>query len=270
VSYYPDGPRRAVLFDASAPNVARMYDYWLGGKDNYEADREAADRITALIPEAPAVCCQNRAFLERVVRFLVADAGIRQIIDIGSGLPTMSNTHQIAQAAAPGTRVMYADNDLVVVNHAAALLADEETVIAVDGDIRLPMGILANPRVTKFLDFSEPVAVLMLAILHFIPDEDDPWRVAGEFRDAMPAGSYLAVSHVTDIAVTAHAREGAREIYAGSNAPVTPRSLAQVQRFFGGFTLIDPYITDVSGWRAARPFTAYSRPLLLGGAGRKP
>src|SRR6266498_1582061 len=173
---------------------ARMYDYYLGGKDNFPADREAADQALAASPAVRDMARQNRAFLQRVVRFLARDAGIRQFIDIGAGLPTQGNVHEIAQAITPDARVVYVDNDPIVVVHSDALLAGHNTT-AIKADLREPNVILEHPEVREVIDLDQPVAVLLVAVLHFLQDADDPVGVVARLRDAMAAGSYLAISH---------------------------------------------------------------------------
>ena len=188
-----EGGRPGAGIDASVPNVARIYDYWLGGKDNFAADREAADRQARAIPQLPWLARQNRDFLRRTVLFLAA-AGITQFLDIGSGLPTNQNVHEVAQAVNPDARVVYADIDPVVVNHAQALLSGKR-VAAVRGDICRPEDILGAPEVRRLIDFGEPVAVLALAVLHVIPDEAGPAAAMARLREAMAPGSYLVISH---------------------------------------------------------------------------
>ncbi|MFA1543205.1 SAM-dependent methyltransferase [Actinomadura monticuli] len=239
----PDGVNAAV------PNGARIYDYMLGGKDNYEADRRAADQMIAANPAAPLTAQANRGFLGRAVRHLAADRGIRQFIDIGAGLPTQQNVHQVAQAAAPGSRVVYADYDPVVVAHADALLATTDHVRVIKGDLRRPREILGDPGTRALLDFTEPVAVLLVAILHFIGPDEDPHGIVASLRDALPSGSHLVVSHTVSDSpdeVMAAAQRGFR----ASGAPLTPRTRAEIERFFDGFDLIEPGLADVRTWRA--------------------
>jgi S-adenosyl methyltransferase len=184
-------------FNASVPNVARIYDALLGGKDNYASDRQAMARILKIEPDSAGVARQNRAFLGRVVQFLAEERGVRQFLDIGSGLPTASNVHEVAQSSAPGSRVVYVDNDATVLAHAGALLvsAPEGTCGYAGSDLRDTGTIIT--QAAEILDFSQPVALLLLAVLHFVPDQDDPWGITGRLMDALPPGSYLAVSHVT-------------------------------------------------------------------------
>jgi hypothetical protein len=174
--------------NTSVPNPARIYDYLLRGKDNYPADRDVAEQLLALAPVAREVVQDNRAFLRRAVRFLTQEAGIRQFIDLGSGLPTQGNVHEIAQAIAPDARVVYVDNDAMVVTHSRALLAGDNT-LAVEADLRVPDLIVENPEVRELIDFDQPIALLLVAILHFIPDEDDPLGIVTRFRERWGRGS---------------------------------------------------------------------------------
>ena len=171
--------------NTSVPNPARIYDYLLGGKDNFPADREVAEQLLAIAPVAHDVVEDNRAFLRRAVRVLTREAGIRQFIDLGSGLPTQGNVHEIVQAIAPDARVVYVDNDAMVVTHGRALLAGDNTV-AIQADLREPEVILGHPEVRELIDFDQPVALLLMAILHFIPDEQDPWGIVARFRRSCP------------------------------------------------------------------------------------
>lgn len=234
--------------DPSVPNAARMYDYWLGGKDNYPADRAAAEKITEVFPGSAQACRDNRSFLRRSVRFL-ADAGIRQFIDIGSGLPTADNTHQIAHQVAPDARIVYVDYDPVVYVHAMALLAKgERSVIAFQGDVREPESIIAAPQVRGHIDFSRPLAFLCVAVMHFIEDEDKPYQVMQVLRDAMPPGSYLALSHITPEHASPGAVAVAREVYAGASARIAPRTRAEITGLFDGLELVEPGLVDINDW----------------------
>lgn len=257
--------------DAGVPNGARIYDYMLGGKDNYAADRAAAEAMIAANPGAPRTARANRAFLGRAVRFLAEEVGIRQFLDLGTGLPTQQNVHQVAQAVAPDARVVYVDYDPVVVVHGRALLATADAVDVVDGDLRRPDEILGHPDVGRLISFDQPLAVLLVAILHFISDEEDPAGIVARLRDAMAPGSYLVVSHTASESpdeVMAAAQQGFRS----AGAPLTPRTRAEIQRFFAGFELVEPGLVEVAQWRPADPEPA--RPgkspwVLLGGVGRK-
>src|SRR6266498_5592834 len=254
--------------DTSVPNGARIYDYMLGGKDHFQADEAAAEQMIAANPAAPRTARANRAFLGRAVRFLAEDAGIRQFLDLGTGLPTQQNVHEVAQAAAPDARVVYVDYDPVVVMHARALLATTDKVTVVQGDLRRPDEILAHPATRKLIDFEQPMAVLLVAILHFIADEEDPAGIVARLRDAMAPGSYLAISHATADFDPDRAVE-AIKIYKGATAPLVPRSRAQIERFFEGFELLDPGLVQLPQWRpdAETRTPAYQVP-IYGGIGR--
>ncbi len=257
-------------FDASAPNVARIYDYLLGGKDNYESDRQAAARILGIEPDSAGVARQNRAFLGRVVRFLAGEKGIRQFLDIGSGLPTASNVHEVAQSVAPESRVVYVDNDATVIAHARALLVGtpEGQCGYVQSDLRDTGSIIT--QAAEILDFSEPVAILLFAILHFVPDQDDPWGITGRLTAAVPPGSYLALSHATLESFTDATREELlSKIYAETaSGGVTPRPKAEIERFFSGLEMADP-VASISAWRPARGAPS-TRTLFYGGVAGKP
>jgi hypothetical protein len=240
-----------------APNPARIYDYLLDGKDNYPADREVAEQLVAIAPVTRDVIQDNRAFLRRAVRLLTREAGIRQFIDLGSGLPTQGNVHEIAQAIAPDARVVYVDNDAMVVTHSRALLAGENT-LAIQGDLREPDVILGHPEVRELLDFDQPIALLLVAILHFIPDDQDPLGITARFRDALPSGSYLAISHATrdvpvrpDMSAEVMAEMGSRveRLYQQTTAYISTRTHAQVEQFFDGFDLLNPGLVEIQLWR---------------------
>ncbi|MEN3535837.1 SAM-dependent methyltransferase [Microbispora sp. ZYX-F-249] len=231
--------------DIRTPNVARMYDYYLGGKDNFAADREAAERVIAAAPVTREVARGNRAFLGRVVRFLAGEAGIGQFLDIGAGLPTRDNVHQVAQRANAAARVVYVDNDPVVLSHARALLATDERTRVVLGDVRKPGDILTDPEVRSLLDLSRPVAVLLVAVLHFVPDHEDPYGAVRALVDAMAPGSFLVVSHIEHRPELATAAKP----YDRANAPVVPRTFDEVARFFDGLELVPPGLVNVRRWR---------------------
>ncbi len=257
-------------FNPAVPNVARIYDVLLGGKDNFAADREAAGRLLDAVPGAAAAARDNRRFLGRAVWFLARDAGIRQFLDIGTGLPTRGNVHETAQSARPGARVVYADNDPVVVMQANALLADWSTVAAVHGHLRDPDRLLALPDVAAFIDWDEPVAVLMVAVLHFLPDLDNPWQAVDAFKAQMAPGSYLVLSHVTGDDTPADMARQAAEVYQHASAPGMARTREQITRFFDGLDMIAPGLVDPAAWRRPR-LEGTSRPVLLYAvAGRKP
>jgi len=235
--------------DITVPNVARIYDYILGGKDNFDADRAAAEKILAVIPGGSGPARMNRAFLGRVVHFLAAVRGIRQFLDIGSGLPTAANVHEIAQGVDLDARVVYVDNDPVVTLHAQAILEDRaKGVIAVRGDLRDPDGIIASRTVRELINFSQPVAVLLFAVLHFVPDADDPRGLVARLSDVMAPGSALAISHITDENIDEDSARAGRAVYQGASAPITPRSRAQIEGFFDGLDLVPPGVTGISRW----------------------
>jgi hypothetical protein len=258
-------------FDVSVPNVARMYDYMLGGKDNYQADRDAAEQLIKVLPEAELACRQNRRFLERVVRFLVSQCGIRQIIDIGTGLPTQGNVHQVAQEEAPATRVVYADYDRVVVRHAEALLAKNERVAVVHADLRTPRELLTHRDLGKLIDFSQPVAILILATLHFIADNERPDEIIRLLRSTMAPGSYLALSHITAEDVHPDDSKTAQAVYASASAPAIPRSREEIARFFDELELVPPGLVNINTWPTAeaRPVPETAKLLVYGGVARK-
>ena len=265
----PSSGRQAEDIDTSKPHPARMYDYFLGGKDNYEVDRAAAHRFMAAAPEVRTSVLANRTFLQRAVRHLVADAGIRQILDIGTGLPTAPNVHQIAQRIAPDTRVAYVDNDSIVHTHTNVLLAESENTSIVLGDLRDPQEILDHPGVRKVIDFGEPVALLLVAVLHFVTDAEEPGTIVRTLRDALPAGSYLALSHTTPD-FHADGRAEAAAVYKSATASMNPRPRAQVLDLFGDFTLLEPGLVQVPLWRPDGPLPADSDQVgMYAGVARK-
>jgi O-methyltransferase involved in polyketide biosynthesis len=262
--------RRAVTgsgLDTGTANVARIYDALLGGKDNFAVDREAADQIMREIPYAALACRQNRDFLGRVVRRLAAEAGIRQFIDIGSGLPTGDNVHEIAQRADPLARVVYADYDRVVAAHARAQLAKgSRGVLVVEADLRDPGKIIDGAK--DLIDFSEPVAVLLFAILHFLTDGEQPHEIVRSLTDPLVPGSAVAVSHVTDEGIGPEKGLAARQVYQGASAPAVPRSREDITRFFDGLEVTGPGVTDINLWpeQVPGPFAPLT---FYGGAGKK-
>ena len=239
-------------FDVTTANAARIYDYLLGGKENFLADRQAGDRLAMELPGIVQACRDNRDFLQRAVRYL-AGQGIRQFLDIGTGLPTMGSVHEVAQEAAPGARVAYADYDPLVLVHARALLASTPDVIAVEADLRRPEAITAHPDIWRHLDLTRPVAVLCVAVLHFVTDDEDPHAITGQLMDAMAPGSYLAITHATADHVTPEAAAAARDVYATASAPVIPRTLPEVTGLFDGLKLAEPDVTGVAGWHPEIP-----------------
>jgi len=262
-------------FDARTPNAARIYDYLLGGKDHFAADRQAAARLLEVLPHSARACQDNRAFLQRAVRYL-AGAGIRQFLDIGTGLPTVRAVHEVAQEAASGCRVAYVDNDPVVLTHARALLATDPLVIVADGDLTDPLSIVGCQAIRAHLDLTRPVAVLLVAVLHFIDDAHRPRKIIQALADAVAPGSCLAVSHGTADHVSAQASATAQEVYEGASARVIPRTRAEVTGFFDGLELIEPGVVDIRSWHPEIPPSrpADGRPpsptYMYGGVARKP
>jgi S-adenosyl methyltransferase len=239
-------------FDTSVPHPARRYDYWLGGKDNFAADRESADAIAAAYPGVRIAAVENRWFMHRVVRYLAEEAGIGQFLDIGTGIPTSPNVHEIAQAVDPGARIVYVDNDPIVLVHTRALLAStpQGRTAYIDADLREPDGILGDAELHGTLDLTQPVALMMVAILHFILDDRDPYGVVARLVEAMPPGSYLALSHVTYDFLPASTIAELNAANAARNVEFRPRSREEFTRFFDGLELVPPGIVSVAEWRA--------------------
>ncbi|WP_030910494.1 SAM-dependent methyltransferase [Streptosporangium amethystogenes] len=259
-----------VGIDPNVPNVARMYDYYLDGKDNYAADRAAAEQILKLFPETRDSAKENRAFLSRAVRHLV-ESGIRQIVDLGSGLPTRGNTHEIAHAVAPDTHVVYVDYDPVVCVHSRALLANGDNVTIVQADARAPETLLAELR--EHIDFSRPVAFLLLALLHFIPDENPDgagaYQIIQRLSEASAPGSHLVLSHAID--AKPDTTPEALEIYNRSTEALSLRTHAEISRFFDGYELLEPGLVFPKDWRPVDPPLFGERNTSIGyvGVGRK-
>jgi hypothetical protein len=243
----------------------------MGGKDNFAADREAAEELRGLLPDAEAACRENRAFLRRTVRYLAREASVGQFIDIGSGLPTASNTHEIVQAIRPGARVAYVDYDPVVVAHGRALLGSSPGVAVIDADLRRPGVIVGSRSLVDLVDFSAPVAILLTAVLHFIPDNDDPHGIVDILKSVMVPGSYLVISHATGDSVSREETLGGMSIYDKSSAPVVPRSYGDVLKFFDRMDLVDPGLVNISEWRPSQRHSSLPmRRLIYGGVARKP
>jgi hypothetical protein len=256
-------------FDTSVAHIARVYDYWLGGKDNFAADREAARQAVAAYPDMPSSVRANRAFLARAVRYVAHEGGIRQFLDIGTGIPTANNTHEVAQGAAPESRVVYVDNDPVVLAHARALLTSspEGATHYIDSDLRDTGRILAEAAQT--LDFSRPVGVMLIAVLHLISDEDDPGAIITRLLDAVPPGSYLILSHVaSDIQ-----QEQMADLRDRMNRLVYQqswyRSQPEVTRLFGQLDLVEPGVVRAPLWRPDSELEAARAAAMWGGVGRK-
>ncbi|WP_055480571.1 SAM-dependent methyltransferase [Sphaerimonospora mesophila] len=258
--------------DTTVPHPARIYDYWLGGKDNFEADRKVAEAVINVSPGVVEGVRDNRAFLGRAVRFL-AEQGIDQFLDIGTGIPTQGNTHEVAQAVNPAARIVYVDNDPIVMNHARALLRGtrEGRTAYVEADLREPDSILKHPDTLATLDFGRPIAVVIVGTLMFIRDEEDPFGIVRRYTDASVPGSYLAISHVTgDFAP--ESLEAFAAAYNTGPVPLTLRTGAEISRFFDGFELVEPGLVAVGEWRSdpdEDPFLANRVHGGYGAVGRK-
>jgi S-adenosyl methyltransferase len=254
--------------DTSKPSVARMYDYYLDGKDNYRVDREAVERVAQAMPEIRQLARENRAFLRRAVRYM-ARQGIRQFIDIGSGLPTAGNTHEIAQEVVPDARVVYVDNDPVVLAHGRALLARDDNTTVVTADMHEPENVLGHPRTTGLIDFDKPVGVLLIAMVHFLTVEERP-SVMGHLHGALAPGSHIAATHVTTDGKPADAVAQIEAVYATTPTPIYFRDSAEIGRFFDGYELIEPGLVTLDEWRPDPEDPAPgATKWLYGGVGRK-
>lgn len=233
----------------ATPNVARMYDYYLGGYHNFAIDRQAAEAVLTAYPDFALAMRANRAFLRRVVSFLAAQ-GVTQFLDLGSGIPTVGNVHEVAQQANPAARVVYVDLDPVAVAHSEAILAGDPATVVLQGDVRHPEAILAHPTTRRLLDFRQPTAVLMLTVLHFVTDDAEALAAVQTLRDALAPGSYLVLSHGTpDHETRREVKERVIGLYRGTNTPAKPRHAADVLRFFAGFELVSPGLVYTPAWR---------------------
>jgi hypothetical protein len=256
--------------EVTVPNAARMYDYTLGGYHNFAVDRQHIERAERAMPGIVALAHANRAFVGRSVRWLV-DAGIRQFLDIGSGIPTLGNVHEVAHGAAPDSRVMYVDIDPVAVAHSQALLAGNDQAGVIQADLRRPAEILYHPDVLALLDFSQPVAVLLNAVMHFLPDSDEPLTITARIREELVAGSYLVMTHGRQAPATAAEQERVAKLYESTPTSFHLRDEDYVRRMFDGFELVEPGITTVTRWRPD-PAEQDDPPLdsMLAVVGRKP
>jgi O-methyltransferase involved in polyketide biosynthesis len=259
--------------NTNVAHSARVYDYWLGGKDNFPADRELAELMIQAIPALPAMAAANRAFMRRAVRYLVEEAGVRQILDLGTGIPTSPNVHEIAQAATPGTRVVYVDNDPIVLAHARALLTSQDAgeTAFIMADLREPKGILDHPTLTGTLDLTRPVAVLAIGVLMYFRDTDspNPFEMVATLLEPMPSGSYLAVTTPTP---DFSPQDTAQAVAAAEAAGITlvPRSKPDVERFFTGLELVEPGVVPMLAWRPDEPVADPRAAYYYAGVGRKP
>ena len=256
-------------FDPERPNAARVYDYYLGGAANLKADRDFGKKVLEILPEARDYALFNRAFLRRAVRYC-AGRGVRQFLDIGAGIPTVGHTHEIAQQIDPDCRVVYVDNEALAVAHSELLLTNNPNAAAVHADLRQPDAVLNARETRRLLDFDEPIAVLMVALMHFIPDADDPKSLLKRYQQALAPGSYLVMSHATDEGLNVRVGTAA-EMYRVTNKPACVRDRAQIAELFDGFELVEPGVVYTPEWRpdpednVAEP----GRSAALGGVGRK-
>ncbi|MEU8246111.1 SAM-dependent methyltransferase [Nonomuraea sp. NPDC048916] len=251
------------------PHPARIYDYWLGGKDNFESDRVAAEQVISAVPEVRETARENRAFLGRAVRHIIAD-GVTQFLDIGTGIPTQGNTHEVAQAADPTARIVYVDNDPMVMVHARALMSSTEqgATAFIQADLREPDSILTHPRLLDTIDLDRPIAILLVAILMFVKDSEQPYDLVKRIADAAAPGSYLVLSHVSQDLLTQEAMERTLQVYNRASATMTMRTREEIIRLFDGFELLEPGVEKVYSWRPEGPVP--NRPTAVyAGVGRK-
>jgi SAM-dependent methyltransferase len=236
--------------DITVPSVSRIYDYYLGGSHNFEVDRDAARRAMEFMPGLPKIMQANRAFMRRAVRFAV-DEGITQFLDIGSGIPTFGNVHEVAQTVSPGAHVVYVDHDPVAVAHSQAVLQGNENADVVAADLRKPREILASPQVQRLIDLNRPVALLLVAILHFVEDADDPYSAVAELRDALAPGSLLVLTHASyeGIPLPPERAEGTVDVYKSIRSPLIMRSRDDIARFFEGYDMVEPGLVPMPDWR---------------------
>ncbi|QUQ67148.1 SAM-dependent methyltransferase [Kutzneria sp. CA-103260] len=257
--------------DLTTPSAARAYDALLGGAHNFEVDRAFARKAEKVFPGVAVSCQANRAFLRRVVQFLMRN-GVRQFLDIGSGIPTVGNVHEVAQAIDPACRVAYVDNEAVAVAHSDLILQDNDNATIVQADVREPESILEAPEVRRLLDFDQPVAVLMLALLHFVPDSDDPAALVAPYRDALIPGSYLAITHATGDSRPTEMR-ALEKLYATSSNPAVARTTQWITGLFGDWELVEPGAAYVPEWQPDNHVDLPSHPehyIFFGGLARKP
>jgi hypothetical protein len=258
--------------DTRRANAARVYDYLLGGTHNFLADQDVGRALAAVEPDVREIAQANRAFLGRAVRFLSA-AGIRQFLDVGSGIPTEGNVHEVARRADPGARVVYADIDPVAIAHSQAILAGNQNATVIDADLRDPEKLLANAEVRRLIDLSQPVGLLLLLVLHFIADADDPWQIVAALRDAVAPGSYLVICHGAVEGEPTKVRAAEKVFNRSSVNQAHARTRPEILRFFDGFELVDPGLVRIPLWRPDSPADVPEDPdrfWALVGVGRKP
>lgn len=258
-----DIDRAPKRFDPSVPNEARMFDYALGGKDNYGVDRQASEQIKDALPTALAAVRENRQFMRRAVRYLLS-IGIRQFLDLGCGMPGRGNVHDIVHAADPEATVVYVDNDPVVVRHYQALLSSSNVAGAFLADVRRPDDVLAGPTVSRLIDFGRPVGVLMIALLHYVDDGEDPAGIVRAFASAVPAGSHLAFSHYNPEGLSAEERAITAEFAGSLGLTMAPRRPEEIEALFGGLVLVEPGLVQPPRWRPDRPLRDPTGWLLAG------
>ncbi|HEX6338992.1 MAG TPA: SAM-dependent methyltransferase [Jiangellaceae bacterium] len=257
--------------DTTVAHSARVYDYWLGGKDNFAADRALGDAMIQAIPSLPEMARANRAFLARAVRYLVEEAGVRQFLDIGTGIPTAGNVHEIAQQIAPESRVLYVDHDPIVLAHARALMTStpEGRTEFIMADIQEPEAILAAPELAKTIDFDQPVALMLVAILMYFHDDEGVYDWVATLVDALPSGSYVTITHPTGDFNPA-AMRGAVTAATQAGITLVPRSKAQVERFFEGLEIVEPGVVPVLAWQPDELIDDPESAWYWAGIGRKP
>jgi hypothetical protein len=259
------------VWDCTIPNVARIYDYYLGGKDNYTADREAARKVLGAAPDVPLAALENREFLRRAIEFLVEEVGISQFIDIGPGLPTQGNVHHIAQRHNSQARVAYIDNDPVVLAHGRAILQKAPSVGIIEGDLRSPEAIFNDGELQELIDLAKPVALCMSLVLHFIADNEDPYGLVARLSDPLCPGSYLLITHVTGDEHDVGTISEITATYDEATAPLVPRDKTDVTKFLDGFELVEPGVVFLSQWRPSGEYYARGGTRwVYAGVGRKP
>jgi SAM-dependent methyltransferase len=256
--------------DPDTPSPARIYDFWLGGSHNFAADREVGRRAAEALPRLPAAARANRAFLGRVVHHLVADLGVDQLLDLGSGVPTAGNVHEVAKAANPDARVVYVDLDPVAIAHARALLEELDGCEAILADLRNPASVLDHPLLRTTLNLKRPIAVMMFAVLHFVPDDASPELIVRDYMETMPDGSYLAISHgMLDKADLITQQDAARSYVARTGIPFVPRTPDEIARLVGDLELVPPGLVSIDDWYPDPLGGPRAEPLVYGGLARK-
>lgn len=258
--------------DLERPSAARVYDYYLGGSHNFAVDRQLAEQAMRLLPQLPQMMRANRAFMRRAVRAMAA-GGVSQFLDLGSGIPTAGNVHEVAQRVVPDARVVYVDADPVAVAQSRLILSGDERTAVVQADLRQPEQVLGAAEVRGLLDLDRPVGVLMVAVLHFVADDADPGGIVARFRDAVAAGSYVAISHGTQEGGDPEQAARMQALYARSDSPLTPRTRAEVEGLLAGLELLDPGVVYLPQWRpdGQDEFSeAPQRSSTFAGVGRRP